>query len=125
MAATFVGFSTIGRLKPPFSLKNEDLIKQDLLNAFNTRRGELVMNPLFGSIIHDVIMDPLDAISKNEIVEDVRKIIDQEPRVTLDSDIIVIELDSGVKIDVQLYYVPFDNSEKLEIIFKQKMRESK
>ena len=35
---TYIGFSTINSLSPPYSLTDIELIKQDLLNAFNTKK---------------------------------------------------------------------------------------
>jgi len=44
---TFIGFSTIDQNKK-FTAVDFDLIKIDLLNAFNIRQGELVGRPGYG-----------------------------------------------------------------------------
>ena len=44
---TFIGFNTINQPKK-FTLLDFDLVKRDLLNAFNIRQGELVGRPGYG-----------------------------------------------------------------------------
>ena len=51
MATIFRGFSTVDTVKAPFSLSDMELVKRDLLNEFNTRKGERVMRPNFGCIV--------------------------------------------------------------------------
>ena len=69
--ASFIGFNTVGRLFPPFKLTDVDLVKRDLLNHFNTRRGERVMNPEFGTIIYDLLMDPQDPQTRNALLQEI------------------------------------------------------
>ena len=38
------------------------------------------MNPNFGSILHDLIFEPLDEATENLATEDVQNIIDSDPR---------------------------------------------
>ena len=47
---TFIGFNTINQNKK-FTVVDFDLIKIDLLNAFNIRQGELVGRPGYGTVI--------------------------------------------------------------------------
>ena len=63
MATIFKGFSTVDKIRAPYSLFDQELIKRDLLNEFQTRRGERLMKPNFGSIIHDLLMEPEDTIT--------------------------------------------------------------
>ena len=58
MAIIYKGFSTYNRNKK-FSITDLDLIKQDLFNHFNIRRGEKLMNPNFGTIVWDLLFEPL------------------------------------------------------------------
>ena len=71
MATIFKGFSTIDKIRAPYSLFDQELIKRDLLNEFQTRRGERLMKPNFGSIIHDLLMEPEDTITDDEIRDDI------------------------------------------------------
>ena len=53
---TFIGFSTIDRFKK-FTVVDFELIKTDLLNAFNIRQGELVGRPQYGTTIWDSLFE--------------------------------------------------------------------
>jgi phage baseplate assembly protein W len=112
----FIGFSTINKKKPPYTLTDFELVKVDLLNHFNTRKGERVMLPEFGTIIYNLLMDPLDDTTKNLIMEDATRIIDQEPRVQLDT-MKLSELNSVVLLETQLTYLPNGVTEELAIQF--------
>ena len=112
----FIGFSTIDKVKPPYTLTDFDLVKVDLLNHFNTRKGERVMLPRFGTIIYDLLMDPLDDVTRRLILEDATRIIAEEPRVRLD-DINLSERNSAVLIEVQLTYLPDGITDELAIQF--------
>ena len=48
----YIGYSTVDPSLPNTKLYDFDLIKQDILNQFNTRKGERVMNPGFGTITY-------------------------------------------------------------------------
>ena len=76
MATIFRGFSTVDNIRAPYSLYDDDLVKRDLLNEFQTRKGERLMRPDFGSIIHDLLMEPEDTFTETEIEDDIRRIID-------------------------------------------------
>jgi len=115
-APNFIGFSTINKKKPPYTLTDFELVKVDLLNHFNTRKGERVMLPEFGTIIYNLLMDPLDDTTKNLIMEDATRIIDQEPRVQLDT-MKLSELNSVVLLETQLTYLPNGVTEELAIQF--------
>ena len=115
-APNFIGFSTINKKKPPYTLTDFELVKVDLLNHFNTRKGERVMLPEFGTIIYNLLMDPLDDTTKSLIMEDATRIIDQEPRVKLDT-MKLSETNSVVLLETQLTYLPDGVTEELAIQF--------
>jgi phage baseplate assembly protein W len=121
MKATFLGFSTVGRRKPPFKLTDNELIKQDLLNNFNTTRGEMVMNCEYGTIIHQLIMDPLDERTKGLILDDVLKVILADPRVRMTSSIRLSEMENGVRVEVELLYNTSTTPEKLIVDFNKNL----
>lgn len=64
-------------------LTDVELVERNLLNHMFTRKGERVMMPTFGSIIPDLLFEPLD----EELVETVRaevgRVIKYDPRVQL------------------------------------------
>jgi phage baseplate assembly protein W len=119
MATLYKGFSTVDRQFPPFSLTNVDLIRRDLINHFLTRKGERVMLPNFGSRIHDMLMEPLDDLTRNIILDDVAEVIGQEPRVELQNTNLV-ELDHSIRLEVELLFLPDLSIETLQIEFDRR-----
>ena len=116
MATIFKGFNTIDNNKAPFNLTDEDLIKRDLLNHFYTKRGERYMRPNFGSIIHDIIMNPLDGMTVSDIKEDVERIIESDSRVNLD-DIRVLVEDQTVRCEVDITFNILKTADTLYLEF--------
>ena len=74
MAIMYKGFSTVGRDKK-FRLTDFELVKQDLLNHFQIRKGEKLMNPNFGTIIWNVLYDPFTEAVKSAIAADVKAML--------------------------------------------------
>ena len=103
MATTYKGFSTQAGSRN-FRLTDFNLIKQDILNHFNIRKGEKLMRPNFGTIIWNVLHEPFTEDLKSVIAEDVKAIASYDPRVSFDN-IIITEFDQGIQIELQLRYV--------------------
>jgi len=101
--ATYKGFSTLGS-SSNFRLTDFDLIKQDILNHFNIRKGEKLMRPNFGTIIWNVLYEPFTEDLKSVITQDIQAIAAYDPRVSFDN-IIITEYDQGILIELQLRYV--------------------
>ena len=116
MATIFKGFSTIDKIRAPYSLFDQELIKRDLLNEFQTRRGERLMKPNFGSIIHDLLMEPEDTITDDEIRDDITRICDKDPRVEV-KDILIFTADHTVRAEVIFKYVQTNNEDILFLEF--------
>lgn len=112
--ATFIGFSTDNKQKPPYTLTDLDLVKQDLLNHFLTRKGERVMRPNFGSIIHDVLMEPFDNLTKQDIEDECVNIVGNDPRVDLISTK-VQNTDHFLKVELYLEYKVDQSKDVLEV----------
>ena len=101
--ATYKGFSTLGN-SGNFRITDFDLIKQDILNHFNIRKGEKLMRPNFGTIIWNCLYEPFTEDLKSVIVNDVQAIAAYDPRVSFDN-IIITEYEQGILIELQLRYV--------------------
>ncbi len=112
--ATFIGFSTDNNIKPPYTLTDLDLVKQDLLNHFLTRKGERVMRPKFGSILYDVLMEPFDNLTQQDIEDECRTIVDNDPRVDLISTN-VESSDHFLKVELYLQYKVDQSKDVLEV----------
>lgn len=115
--ALFKGFSTINKLFPPYRLTDIELVKRDLLNHFTTRRGERVMNPEFGTIIFDLLMDPQDPLTRQLIIDDAKRVVRSDPRVSLVSTKIQ-EVDQAIVIAIELIYVPSNITDTLYVQYK-------
>ena len=103
MATTYKGFSTLAGSKN-WRLTDFNLIKQDIFNHFNIRKGEKLMNPNFGTIIWNVLHEPFTDDLKSVISQDVQAVANYDPRVSFDN-IIITEYDQGIQIELQLRYV--------------------
>ena len=77
---TYRGISTVAD-SGTFPLYDISLIKQDITNHFHIRKGEKLENPDFGTIIWDVLFEPLTEDIRNLIIEDVTTVINYDPRV--------------------------------------------
>ena len=101
--ATFIGFTTDGKTKPPFSIVDLDLVKQDILNQLKTSKGERVMRPNYGSIIKESLMNPLDPLTVQDIEDDCIRIVNSDPRVSL-INLNVAELEHTLRVEMYLQF---------------------
>lgn len=113
--ALYNGFSTYNRPKH-FRITDFELVKQDLINHFNIRKGEKLMNPDYGTVIWDTLFDPLDDDTKNVIVQDVKRIIGSDPRVGA-QNVIVTQFESGIQIEIDLIYISTNQRNLLSLQF--------
>lgn len=118
----FVGFSTVDRDKPPFTLTGADLIKRDLMNGFMTRKGSRVMRPEYGCGVWDYIHDPLDEITKSAIEDEVLEIINGEPRASL-LEIRIEEYEHGINVFLLLELIDSYTPEELVVRFDRNSEE--
>jgi len=114
---TYKGFSTVAGVKSN-QLYDLDLIKQDLINHFYTRKGERVMEPDFGSVIWDMLYEPMDETNKEIIVDDCKKIIISDPRVDL-RDIYLTESENGLRVDIGINVKPYNQSAQMLLEFER------
>lgn len=120
MANLYRGFSTVGRANK-FRLTDMELIKQDLINHFNIRKGEKLMNPNFGTIIWNVLFDPLTEELKSAILADVNAIVKYDPRVAADK-VIVTQYDQGLQLQIELRYVQTNQLSALLLQFDKNLK---
>jgi phage baseplate assembly protein W len=115
---TYKGLSTVNSENPGFSLYDIALIKQDLINHFHIRVGEKLENPNFGTIIWDVLFEPLTEDLKAAIAQNVSAIVNYDPRIQA-TRITVDSFESGILIECDLVYLPYNISESLRLRFDQ------
>jgi phage baseplate assembly protein W len=97
-----------------------ELVKQDLINHFNTRKGSRVMNPNFGCIIWDLLMEPLTEEVTEALRNDITRICNSDSRVT-PLQIDLYEYDSGYILELSLQLAATDQSTQLVIKFDQQL----
>ena len=115
---SYKGLSTVNPDNTSYALYDIGLIKQDILNHFHIRQGEKLENPEFGTIIWDVLFEPMTDSLKEAIINNVTEIINGDPRVTA-SAIVVDQYESGIQIECELTYLPYNISEQLKFEFDQ------
>ena len=109
---TFAGFSTKNLNAINHELVDKDLVIEDLMNHIMTRRGERVMLPTYGSIIHEMKFEPLTSETTDLIREDLTKIINDDPRV----DLVNIEItDSDHTINAMLRISILPSNETVDL----------
>jgi phage baseplate assembly protein W len=112
------GFSTVNTSSENFVLYDFELIKQDLLNHFHIRQGERLMQPRFGTIIWDLLFEPLTEQIKSLIVQNVNEILNHDPRIQA-GNVLVTPYDTGLQIQCTLKYVPYNIQQNLQLKFDQ------
>jgi phage baseplate assembly protein W len=112
------GFSTVNTTSENFVLYDFELIKQDLLNHFHIRQGERLMQPRFGTIIWDLLFEPLTEQLKSLIVQNVNEILNHDPRIQA-GNVLVTPYDTGLQIQCTLKYVPYNIQQSLQLKFDQ------
>lgn len=116
------GFSTANYLankKKGFSLTNQELVKQDLLNFIYTIPGERPHLPEFGTRIPLLAFEPLDANTLAVVREDLTKAINYDPRLSLIDMVVNAVPDQSMIIAfVDLSYVELNVTETLKLSFK-------
>lgn len=115
----YKGFSTIDQAKK-FRLTDLELIKRDLLNHFAIRKGEKLMNSNFGSIIWNVMFEPLTADVKALVVDDIQRIINSDPRIRVDN-VLVDQLDFGLQVQIELTVLPDNYSDIINLQFNKEL----
>ena len=117
-SAAYRGMSSVNIENPNFRLFDISIIKQDIINHFHIRQGEKLENPEFGTIIWDVLYEPLTESLKQAIVKNVEDIINYDPRVAADR-VIVDSYESGILIECVLTYLDYSIAEAMQLRFDQ------
>lgn len=116
------GYSTVANTGVHTEIHNVELVKQDLLNHFNTRLGERRGRPDFGSIIWDLLFDLSDDRTEALVVQDARRIVDEDPRVELLEINTNINIDAhSITVELKLAYVEFDMDEWFTFTFEEQL----
>ncbi|AQW88762.1 putative baseplate protein [Erwinia phage pEa_SNUABM_50] len=121
MAVTFKGFASpiVGKTQVLYDV---ELVKKDLINHFNTRKGERVMDVDYGFIGWDLLFE-LDRPGNSQLLEaDARNIVSQDPRLLLLS-IQVQNVEYGYQVNMLLRYVQLETVEELTLVFDNRSQQ--
>lgn len=105
------GFSTNSYLrnKHSFRLSDVDIVKRDLLNHIFTKRGERYMMPSFGTTIPDLVFEPLDDTTVEEVRTQLNYVFNYDPRVKLiDLNVFAVPDLNGIIASAVLQYIELD-----------------
>jgi phage baseplate assembly protein W len=116
--ALYKGYSTVNNDTTKTRLEDAELIKRDLANHFNIRKGEKLMRPGFGTIIWDALFEPLTEDLRDAIVEDVTQIVNYDPRLIVEG-ILVDEYEQGILVEARVRYRNTNQVETLKLLFDQ------
>ena len=117
---TFIGFNTVDQFKK-FTLTDFELIKRDLINAFNIRQGELPGRPAYGTVIWDFVFENQDQSTETAMLTEIQRVVGGDPRIYL-QDAAIYSRDQGILIELTLSVVPSTDAERLAIFFDQEQR---
>ena len=117
---TFIGFNTVDQFKK-FTLTDFELIKRDLINAFNIRQGELPGRPAYGTVLWDFVFENIDQNTESAIYNEIQRVVGGDPRIYL-QDAVVYARDQGMLIELSISVVPSTDAERLAIFFDQEQR---
>jgi phage baseplate assembly protein W len=117
---TFVGFNTQNQYKK-FTLVDFELVKRDLLNAFNIRQGQLPGRPGYGTVLWNYLFEnQVDAVQQG-IIDDVQRVAGGDPRIFI-SNINVYPQENGMLIEIEIQTVGGVDAEILSVFFNQVSR---
>ena len=118
--ATFIGFNTIDQFKK-FTLTDFELIKRDLLNAFNIRPGQLPGRPAYGTTLWSFVFEPQTQETQNSIQTEVQRVAGGDPRIFV-SQVQAFPQENGILLQIELTVVPSTDATRLSIFFDQQQR---
>ena len=120
MAQTFIGFNTQKQYKK-FTLTDFELIKRDLLNAFNIRQGQLPGRPAYGTTLWDFLFENQLEDLQTNIVTEIQRVAGGDPRIYI-TDTQVYPQENGILLEIELQVIPSDNAQRLSIFFDLQQR---
>jgi phage baseplate assembly protein W len=116
----YKGFTTANDTSLTNKIYDFDLIQQDILNMFQTKKGERVMNPEFGTVIWGLIYEPFTDDVKQLISDDITRILNYDPRVT-PTQIKITEEEYGMIIEATLHYNQQNVTRQMRIAFDKEL----
>jgi hypothetical protein len=101
-----------------FRTTDEQLVIQDLLNAFNIVQGQKPGKPDYGTTLWGFIFEPNTVDVRKQLEQEIARIAQLDPRIILNS-IQTNNMESGILIQLELAISPFNNVTELSVLFDQ------
>jgi phage baseplate assembly protein W len=120
MAQTYIGFNTQQQYKK-FTLTGFELIKRDLLNAFNIRQGQLPGRPNYGTSLWEYLFENQVEELQIQITNEVQRVAGGDPRIYI-NDVQMYPQENGLLIELELTVVQTTNVERLGLFFDLQQR---
>lgn len=110
------GFSTFEfQRKKTFRLNDIELVQMDILNHIFTKRGSRVMMPSFGTIIPELVFEPLDEETLDALRDELEMVFNYDPRVEQLNLSIIPDYDTNtVMVSANLFYVELQVTDTFE-----------
>ena len=94
---------------PETVAEKAEAINIAIKNIIDTRKGSLPGKPYFGSRLHEVVFDFMDAITEDSIIKLIKEAISKfEPRISIEN-IEVTQVPEFNRILVTVFYIYKDN----------------
>jgi len=120
VASLYRGFSSVGVKSVDTRTFNIDLVKRDLLNHFETKLGDRLGRPDFGSIIHDLLFDLSDSRTENLVIADAQRILSEDPRVSPLEVNVDVDINKGrIILNISLLLIEFDMNFNFSVMFEE------
>lgn len=117
---TYIGFNTQQQYKK-FTLTDFELIKRDLLNAFNIRQGQLPGRPQYGTVLWEYLFENQIETVQQGMIQEVQRVAGGDPRLVV-TDINIYPQQNGILLEVQIQTVNASQAEILSIFFNEQTR---
>lgn len=98
-----------------------DVIKQDIINLANTRKGAYPSDVTRGLLINDYVFEPtLNDYDERLIIDDAREQFSEDPRFEINELYLVGDEETHTLImAMNIYVIPFDTDVDLQIPFRE------
>jgi phage baseplate assembly protein W len=118
--ATYIGYNTVDQVKN-YVLTDFDLIKRDLLNAFNIKQGEVPGRPNVGTTIWNFMFDNQGPELTQDLYNEIQRVVALDPRIYV-GDVQVYVQDNGILIELEVDTIAGVEPSVLALLFDENTR---
>lgn len=92
-----------------YTLTDEQLVIQDIVNALSIPQGSLPGNPSYGTTVWGYVFEPGIPESMANVEDEIRRVINQDSRIILNTISTVFQ-ENGLMIQMELSIAPFNTA---------------